>query len=81
MAAQLADEPDGEARGRDVAPRAGGHAGAAPCGGRRFLRRAAVLRPAGGRRGKQVRRGRLQEGQGQGAQRGQFSFLSLLIIP
>ena len=68
-----ADEPDGEALGRDVAPRAGGQAGAAPRGGGRLLRRAAVLRSAGGRRGWQVRRGRLQEGHGQGAQRGQFS--------
>uniref|UniRef100_A0A804MIP4 CBS domain-containing protein n=1 Tax=Zea mays TaxID=4577 RepID=A0A804MIP4_MAIZE len=46
----------GEVDRRDVAPRAGGHAGAAALGGgRRLLRRAAVLRPAArGRRRRQM---------------------------
>jgi hypothetical protein len=59
---RLADEEEpgpgsGEVDRRDVAPRAGGHAGAAALGGgRRLLRRAAVLRPAArGRRRRQVR--------------------------
>lgn len=75
----LADEPGGKARGRDVAPRAGGHAGAAPRGGRCHLRRGAVLGPACGRRGRQVRWGDLQEGQGQGAQWGRFTDCSSLL--
>jgi hypothetical protein len=75
----LADEEEpgpgsGEVDRRDVAPRAGGHAGAAALGGgRRLLRRAAVLRPAArGRRRRQVRWRDLQQGQGQGAQWGRL---------
>lgn len=71
-----ADEPDGEARGGHVAARAGGHGGPEAGGHRRLLRR--TVRPAGARRGGEVHRRRLQEGQGQGIQWGLCSSSSSL---